>query len=198
VFEILGCCTQIAVFTEATPRSMPIAIPPSWRSLETVTYLHYPCNIFTGYPPDPSTIATILGGLWRQLRPEYNPDVSGYVPSPMVKLFDGVFFETEDVLVCQITLQRLWDLNYSVQKLCRFNMEIFLKVSKSLDGNVYDRGVLLTILILTLEFVGIECRGGSLRSFRFAEINGHSTIFYEFSKDPPVWKPDVLEDDVIL
>ena len=35
------------------------------------------------------------------------------------------------------------------------------------------------------EFVGIEICSGSLRSFRFARVNGEMHILYEFSKNLP-------------
>ena len=39
------------------------------------------------------------------------------------------------------------------------------------------------LLILCTEFVGIESCGRSMRSFRFAKVDGGMKIIYEFEKD---------------
>ena len=149
-FQTLGYCTQIAVFTRSEPRIIS-SLAPNWGNLQTVTHLIYPCNIFTAYPPDPETIATSLGAMWRQFRPEYHVFELKYSPSRAAKIFGGVYIESDDdVLTCRIAVDKLWDLDYSVGKLCRFNKDVFLKEASKLDGKVFDRGIhpLLSGLIL--------------------------------------------------
>lgn len=185
-FQTLGYCTQIAVFTRSTPRIISSTTPPNWGNIEVVARLVYPCNIFIAYPPDPDTIATVLGGMWRQFRPEFNIRQSNYILSPATKIFGGVHVESgDDIVSCQIALDRVWDLNYSVEKLCRFNKEVFLEETGKLDGRAFDRGIPRFPKGLIEEFVGIEVCSGSLRSFRFARVNGEMHILYEFSKDLP-------------
>jgi len=140
-FQTLGYCTQIAVFTRS-PQRIISSLAPNWGTLEIVARLIYPCNIFTAYPPDPDTIATSLGSMWGQFRPEYNIVELKYSPSPAAKIFGAVYIESDDdVLTCQITVHKLWDLDYSVGKLCRFNKDVFLKEAWKLDGKVFDRGI---------------------------------------------------------
>jgi len=141
-FQTLGYCTQIAVFTRSTPRVISSSTAPNWGNIEIVARLTYPCNIFTEYPPHSDTIATSLGAMWRQFRPEFNVIQSKYSPSPAAKIFGGVYIESDgDILICQIALDKLWDLNYSVGKLCRFNKDVFLEETRKLDGKAFDRGI---------------------------------------------------------
>ena len=80
--------------------------------------------------------------MWRQFRPEFNVAQSKYSPSPAAKIFGGVYIESDDdILSCQIALDKLWDLNYSVGKLCRFNKDVFLEETRKLDGRAFDRGI---------------------------------------------------------
>jgi hypothetical protein len=183
-FLTAGYCTQIAIFTRIIPRIISSSTP-QWGTLEIVTRLIYPCNIFTEYPPNPDTIATSLGSMWRQFRPEINID-SKFTPSPTAKIFQGVHFECDDVLICQLAVDKLWDLNYSVGKLCRFNKNVFTDQVEKIEGKSFDRGISHFWCICNLiEFAGIEMCGGSLRSFRFSKIDGNMHILYEFSMDSP-------------
>ena len=59
-------------------------------------------------------------------------------------------------MVCRINIEKLWDINYFLGKLFRFNKMVFLKVGENLDGMEYDRGALLPIDRLIEEFIGME------------------------------------------
>jgi hypothetical protein len=181
--QTLGYCTQIAVFTRSTPRTISSSTPPNWGNIEVVARLNYPCNIFTPYPPDLDTIATSLGAMWRQFRPEFNITQSKYSPSSAAKIFGGLYMESDDDrLSCQIALNKLWDLNYSVGKLFRFNKDVFFEETRKLDGRAFDRGIPFSHMGLIKEFVGIEVCSVSLRRFCFVRVNGEMHILYEFSK----------------
>jgi hypothetical protein len=81
--------------------------------------------------------------MWRQFRPEFtNDSKEKFTPSPSPKFFGGIYSESDKILTFQLPLDKLWDINYSVQKLCRFNQEIFYEQSEKLDGNVFDRGII--------------------------------------------------------
>jgi hypothetical protein len=186
-FSKVGYCSQIAIFT--LPSLVPIPIPVSsvwtWGDLEVVSHFHCPCNVFTEYPPLPETIATSLGSMWRQFRPEYNSLNTrlGFIASPIARISGGIYFDSEEVLVCKVAVDKLWDLNYEVEKLCRFHKDVFLLVGKKLDGKTFDRGILSLCMVLILEFEGLEVGGGTLRSFRFVRIDAEMFILYEYSRD---------------
>ena len=78
--------------------------------------------------------------MWRQFRPEFPPFTTNYIPAVAAKLFDGVYVESDDLLICQVSVDKLWELNYAVSKLCRFNKKVFSKLVGDLDGKAFDRG----------------------------------------------------------
>jgi hypothetical protein len=123
--------------------------------------------------------------MWRQFRPEYNSlnTDSGFIASPVARIFGGIYFEGEEVLACKVAISKLWDLNYAVEKLCRFHKDVFLLVGEQLDGKSFDRGSLSFCIALILEFEGLEAGGGTLRSFRFAKVDAEMFILYEYSRD---------------
>lgn len=181
----VGYCTQIGIFTRAAPR-VTLSTSVHWGNFQVVTHLHYPCNIFTPYPPDPDTIAASFGAVWRLFRPETITLLSDphFRPSSVAKICGGVYFESEDGLVFQVSVDKLWDLNYSLRKLCRFDREVFTKAAENLDGMVFDRGIIPINPDAELqEFVRIEVDGVSLDRFRFVCLNDETHVLYEFSKD---------------
>jgi hypothetical protein len=98
--------------------------------------------MITTYPPDSSTIATSIGDVWRQFRPEYNAHDtrSGFIASAMSRVIGGEYHEDEEVLVCRVLVEKLYDMNYTLQRLCHFNKEVFMKVGQDLVGQNFDRG----------------------------------------------------------
>lgn len=185
-FLTLGYCTQVALFIRVPPRNIPSALP-GWGSLDIISHHCYERNVFTPFPPASETLATSVGAIWRQFRPEFSGRFpSGFKPSSSGTIFGGVYTETDEgTVVCRISIEKLWDINYFLGKLFRFNKMVFLKVGESLDGMEYDRGALLPIERLIKEFIGMETSGGSLRSFRFSRREGEMCVRYEFWKDPP-------------
>ena len=151
--------------------------------------------MFTPYPPDLETLTTSLGAMWRQFRPEFSSQYpSGFRSSSSGSVFGAVYTETdEDTVVCKIGIDKLWDFNYFLGKLFRFNKTTFSKVGDGLDGMAFDRGTILRVRRLTQEFVGLETSGASLKSFRFARRDGEIYVLYEFWKDPP----EIFAHDVV-
>jgi len=142
-FSNLGYCTQIAIFKKSVVQDLSPRSLPSWGGLQVVTHMQYPCNLFTEYPPAPQTIAHNIGTMWRLFRPEYNfEDSAPLKPSSVATGFGGTYIEFEDVVVCRMPSKSSWDLSYAIQKLCRFNSEVFSKACFLLDRQIYDRGEL--------------------------------------------------------
>ena len=185
-FLTAGYCSQVAVFRRALTQPEQI-LTPEWGGLEIIFHRLYERNVFTPYPPDPESIATPFGAVWRQFRPEFSSQYpAGFKPSFSGSTFGGVYTETdEDSVVCQIRIEKLWDVIYTLGKLCRFNKTMFMKVGENLEGMAFDRGIVVSGHGLMKEFVGIEGSGGSLRSFWFARRDSEMCVFYEFWKDPP-------------
>jgi hypothetical protein len=184
-FLNIGYCTQIAIFTRSLPRAI-IDTTPSWGTLEVIINLQYPANMLTTYPPSSETIASSIGDLWRQFRPDYNArHKRGFIASAMARIVNGDYHESQDVLVCQIPLEKLYDMNYNLQKLCHFNKGVFEQVAQDLDGQSFDRGTFLLWSSLIPEFVGMEVGRGSLRSFRFVLDNPGIHVLYEYSRYSP-------------
>jgi hypothetical protein len=142
-FLALGYCTQAALFTRTSPRTIQSSTP-EWGTLETVFHHQYLRNIFTPFPPDLDTLATSLGAMWRQFRPEFSSQYpGGFKSSSSGSMFGGVYTETdEDTVVCKIGIDKLWDVNYFLGKLFRFNKTVFSKIGESLDGMAFDRGTI--------------------------------------------------------
>jgi len=144
-FLTFGYCTQVAIFVRAAFRCIPAAIP-EWNSLEIVSHRRYERNVFTPYPPSSETLATSVGAMWRQFRPDFGSRYpSGFQPSSSGTIFGGVYSENDEgLVVCWISIEKLWDLNYFLGKLFRFNKIVFQNVGEDLNGMVYDRGTLVS------------------------------------------------------
>ena len=184
-----GYCTQAAVFT-ACSRGVQLnqtTATWSWKNIDTILHAHYPRNIWTEYPPSSETIASSLGAMWRHFRPEYHArnTQSGFHASPVAKMLGSVYFEEEGLLVCQVSIEKLWSFNYPLGKLCRFNKDIFMEIGKRILNRTYDRGCIQGVNQLTVEFVGLEFGEGSLQSFQLKYVDGEIFIMYGYSKDPP-------------
>lgn len=137
----MGFCTQIAVFTRPSPRTVTFSQAINWGSLAVVSHFHYPCNVFTKFPPDPEVVALSLGGMWRQFRPHATSQYrSSRNSSPAVKVYGAKYYELDN-MVCEVDTSKLWDLNYSLQKLCRFDKCVFMKAGQTLEGRTFDRGL---------------------------------------------------------
>ena len=105
-----------------------------------MTHLSYERNIFTSYPPDPDNIAFSLGAMGRQLCPDYSMRHRRIEPSRCAEAFGATHSTEAGVLTCQVALTKLWGMDYSLSKLCRFNEKVFLELGERLDGRVFDRG----------------------------------------------------------
>jgi hypothetical protein len=81
--------------------------------------------------------------MWRQFRPELDsPHLhAGINPSPIGKRFGAAYSDSGDVVICRIPIDKLWDLNYAMEKICRFNKDVFLDVAGNLVGKVFERGM---------------------------------------------------------
>jgi hypothetical protein len=183
-FQDVGFCTQIAIFTRHTSRTITDSTP-LWGNLEVLLELHYPVNMLTDYPPDSITIATAVGDMWRQLRPEYQAGSSPwqYTPSAMSKVLGGKYYEGDKVLVCRVPLEELYGMNYNLQKLFHFNTDVFVQVSQDLVGQEYDRGTVRRVVLANIEFIGLELGSVSLRGFRFVFVQNRIHVLYEFSRN---------------
>lgn len=127
--------------------------------------------------------------MWRQFRPEYSVRTRKIEPSSWAEAFGAIHLEKAGILTCQLALERLWGMDYSLSKLCRFNEKVFLELTEKLDGRVFDRGPppppYSYICVLSLEFAGLESSKSSMRSFRFAKIEGKMYILYEHPTEYP-------------
>lgn len=63
--------------------------------------------------------------------------------STMAEAFGASHSEKAGVLTCQLAVEKLWGLYYSLSKICRFNDKIFFEVAEKLDGRVFERGTSL-------------------------------------------------------
>ena len=141
-FAELGFCTQIAIFSRFNPRKIAPTHPLPWGTLHMIADLQYPRNVLTPYPPNPNDIATSLGKMGEFFFPEFDSDGTfNFEPSPMASSLGRIYCESEDFVVYQVPIQKLWDCFYSLQKLCRFNKDVFLNASKVLHGRKFDRGI---------------------------------------------------------
>jgi hypothetical protein len=134
----IGYCTQTAVFTRAASRAIT-PMSPSFGPLEVLWNHQYPANMITAYPPDSTTIATSLGDIWRQFRPVYSRS-EGFSASSLSRVLNGKLIQTKEELICRIPVEKLYDVNYNIQKLCHFNKDVFLQVGHTLGGQTFDRG----------------------------------------------------------
>lgn len=93
------------------------------------------------------------------------------------------------MLTCQFAVEKLWGMDYSLSKLCRFNDRLFFALTEKLDGRVFERGNSFRVWgipkLTFVEFVGLEVSRSSLRSFRFAKIEGKMYILYEYPIEYP-------------
>jgi len=138
-FLDVGYCTQIAIFTRSPSQTISLSPITNWGSLTVISFFHYPCNIFTKYPPDPENIASSLGGMWRQFRPQYQPRTgSAFEPSQAAKIYEGKYIQLQHSVVCQVDIDNLWDLSYPLQKVCRFDRDVYSEVGKGLDGKEFN------------------------------------------------------------
>jgi hypothetical protein len=139
-FQSLGYATQVAVFTKPHPRLISRTIP-EWGALPIKRHFTYERNIFTPYPPGPDDLVSSLGAMWRQFRPEYSMRTRKIEPSSWAEAFGATHSEKAGILTCQLAVERLWGMDYSLSKLCRFNEKVFLELTEKLDGRVFDRGL---------------------------------------------------------
>ena len=146
----LGYCTQAAIFTTTSPRQVAInteSTPTlSWGNLEIVTQTNYPRDIWDDYPPARSKISSMLGRMSSHFVPEYHAKNKhpGFKASARGKLLDAIYSEQDKVIVCQVSLAKMWEFNYSIQKACRFNRGVFSAIERQLMGErsrSYTRGV---------------------------------------------------------
>ena len=103
-------------------------------------HLSYERNIFTPYPPGPDNIASSFGAMWRQFRPDYSVRHGKIEPSRWAEAFGATHSEEAGVFTCHIALDKLWEMDYSLSKLCRFNKNVFLALGERLVGRVFDQG----------------------------------------------------------
>ena len=78
--------------------------------------------------------------MWRQFRPDYSVRHGKIEPSRWAEAFGATHSEEAGVLTCQIALHQLWEMDYSLSKLCRFNKNVFLALGERLVGRVFDQG----------------------------------------------------------
>jgi hypothetical protein len=141
-FRDLGYCTQIAIFIRPEAESIEVKFPPTPGTFEVILDRHYPRNIWDEYPPSPDTLARRLGELWRSFRPQfvYEP-VRDIIPAPCSAYFGATYEDVKDHVCCNIPISKLWDYNYSTQKLFRFNKDVYLEVGNELEHKEYDYGM---------------------------------------------------------
>jgi hypothetical protein len=176
----VGFCTQIAVLRRQLPREVALSIPESWEPLTVVMDKVYERNVFDKFPPRGDTLADMVGKLWRRFSAA---SVDDELSGGLLELYRGTAKEQEENVMCCIPLESIWEYDYDVKKLCRFDKAVFLEVAETLQKVEFGRGMLLCVEVDT---VGVQ--GGmptSLLSYRFLKRDEEMHIEYTFSKESP-------------
>ena len=176
-------------------RELPPSVPTvtAKKAFQVVSEEHYPRNVFVQFPPSPDTLADQIGGMWREFRPRFFKDpAKEMIPSACAHLFDAAYDNKEDLMICRVPLAKLWDLNYTTEKLFRFNKDVYMEVGEKLEHKEFDHGLFPLLVTLMIEFVGLESAGVSMKGFRFSRIEGEMHVIYEYYKDiPQVVMPEI-------
>lgn len=137
----LGYCTQIAIFTRPEFRSIPVT-PVLTGNFEVIIERHFPRNNFDEYPPSPEALAACVGAVWRVFQPNCRqiPSAGEIRPPRSASSYLAKYQETNDLILCCVPLSALWDFNYSLEKLFRYNKDLYMEVGGKLEHKEYDNG----------------------------------------------------------